>query len=163
MLKSVRISFRILQSVSCNFRMTQTAVSYFRMTQTVASHNFQNDTDCCQLQLQNDTDTDYCQLQLRMTQTVSHNTRITQAVIDHDLKVVQTVSYCLTIQTEICFLLLFILTERYLILLECLSSVSSSCKYCHVSVLILSVRMRSNIWSSSKWTVRWTKKCWLTY
>ena len=145
MLKSVRISFRILQSVSHNFRMTQTAVSYFRMTQTVVSHNFQNDTDCCQLQLQNDTDTDYCQLQLRMTQTVSHNTRITQTVIDHDFKVVQTVSYYLTIQTEICFLLLFILTERYLILLECLSSALSSCKYCHASVLILSVRMRSNI------------------
>ena len=145
MLKSVRISFRILQSVSHNFKMMQTAVSYFRMTQTVASHNFQNGTDCCQLQLQNDTDTDYCQLQLRMTQTVSHNTRITQAVIDHDLKVVQTVSYCLTIQMKICFLLLFILAGRYLILLECLSSASSSCKYCCVSVLILSVRMRSNI------------------
>src|SRR5437773_6002080 len=106
--------------------MMQTAVSYFRMTQTVVSHNFQNDTD-------------YCQLQLRMTQTVDHNTRITQAVIDHDFKVMQTVSYCLTIQTEICFLLLFILTERYLILLECLSSASSSCKYCRASVLILSV------------------------
>ena len=144
MLKSVRISFRILQSVSHNFKMTQTAVSYFRMTQTVASHNFQNDTDCCQLQLQNDTDTDYCQLQLRMTQTVSHNTRITQAVIDHDFKVMQTVSYCLIIQMKICFLL-FILTERYLILLECLFSASSSCKYCCVSVLILSVRMKSNI------------------
>ena len=150
MLKSVRISFRILQSVSCNFRMMQTAVSYFRMAQTVASHNFQNGTDCCQLQLQNGTGTDYCQLQLRMAQTVSHNTRITQAVIDHDLKVVQTVSYYLTIQMKICFLLLFILTGRYLILLECLSPASSSCKYCRASVLILPVRMRSNIWLSSR-------------
>ena len=153
MLKNVRISFRILQSVSHNFRMTQ----------TVVSHNFQNDTDCCQLQLQNDTDTDYCQLQLRMTQTVDCNTRITQTVIDHDFKVVQTVSYYLTIQIKIHFLLLFILTERYLILLECLSSALSSCKYCHVSVLILSVRMRSNIWLSSRWAVRWAKRCQLTY
>ena len=163
MLKSVRISFRILWSVSHNFRMMQTAVSYFRMTQTVASHNFQNDTDCCQLQLQNDTGTDYCQLQLRMAQTVDCNTRITQAVIDHDFKVVQTVSYCLTIQMKICFLLLFILTGRYLILLECLSPALSSCKYCHVSVLILSVRMKSNIWLSSRWAIRWAKRCQLTY